>query len=38
MKIVADMDLSPAWVQVLRDGGHEAVHWCTIGDPAAATP
>jgi len=26
MKIAVDMNLSSAWVQVLRDGGHQAVH------------
>lgn len=35
MKIVVDMNLSPAWVPVLRQAGHEAVHWSAIGAPTA---
>ena len=35
MKIVIDMNLSPQWVQVLMNAGHEAVHWSTIGAPNA---
>jgi predicted nuclease of predicted toxin-antitoxin system len=35
MKIVIDMNLSPAWVPVLVHAGHEAVHWSTIGAPTA---
>lgn len=35
MKILIDMNLSPAWVDVLNQAGHEAVHWSVIGDPAA---
>ena len=29
------MNLSPMWVQALRDAGYEAVHWSDIGPPAA---
>jgi len=25
------MNLSPRWVGALRDAGHEAVHWSTVG-------
>lgn len=25
------MNLSPAWVPVLKEAGHEAVHWSSIG-------
>jgi len=32
MKIVIDMNLSPDWVQILKDAGFEAVHWSEIGD------
>jgi predicted nuclease of predicted toxin-antitoxin system len=32
MKLVVDMNLSPAWVPVLQAAGHDAVHWSTIGD------
>ena len=35
MKLVVDMNLSPAWVPVLQAAGHEVVHWSTIGDPRA---
>jgi predicted nuclease of predicted toxin-antitoxin system len=31
MKIVIDMNLSPRWVQVLKDAGLETVHWSAIG-------
>ena len=31
MKIVIDMNLSPRWVQVLKDAGFEAAHWSAIG-------
>lgn len=32
MKILVDMNLSPVWVQVLRDAGFEAIHWRDIGE------
>jgi predicted nuclease of predicted toxin-antitoxin system len=35
MKIVVDMNLSPLWVDALRQGGHEANHWSQVGDPRA---
>ncbi len=35
MKILIDMNLSPLWVDTLMDAGIEAVHWSTIGNPAA---
>jgi len=35
MKIVIDMNLSPLWVQLLTDAGHEAIHWSKIGTPNA---
>ena len=31
MKILIDMNLSPAWVSVLEEAGHTAPHWSTIG-------
>ena len=31
MKILIDMNLSPAWVKVLEKAGHTASHWSTIG-------
>jgi predicted nuclease of predicted toxin-antitoxin system len=33
MKILIDMNLSPDWVEVLRQAGHEAVHWSSVGQP-----
>ncbi len=35
MKVLIDMNLSPAWVETLRDAGFETVHWSEIGDPRA---
>jgi len=31
VKIIIDVNLSPDWVAVLRNAGHEAVHWSEIG-------
>ena len=31
MKLLVDMNLSPRWIGVLEDAGHEAVHWAAIG-------
>jgi predicted nuclease of predicted toxin-antitoxin system len=31
MKILIDMNLSPAWVAVLEEAGHTASHWSNIG-------
>ena len=31
MKVLIDMNLSPAWVSVLEEEGHIASHWSTIG-------
>jgi predicted nuclease of predicted toxin-antitoxin system len=35
MKILIDMNLSPLWVDASTGAGIEAVHWSTIGNPAA---
>lgn len=35
MKLLLDMNLSPAWVRFLEENGFEAVHWSTIGEPTA---
>jgi predicted nuclease of predicted toxin-antitoxin system len=35
MKLLLDMNLSPAWVRFLEENGLEAVHWSTTGDPTA---
>jgi predicted nuclease of predicted toxin-antitoxin system len=31
MKILVDMNLSPAWVRVLQAHGWDAVHWSEVG-------
>ena len=31
MKLIIDMNLSPNWVQVLKEGGIEAIHWSELG-------
>jgi len=36
MKFVVDMNLSPAWIDVLIEAGHEAVHWSDVGAPSAS--
>ena len=36
MKILIDMNLSPAWVGYLQTQGIEAQHWSEIGQPNAA--
>jgi len=35
MRLVIDMNLSPAWVEIFAGAGIEATHWSTIG-PANA--
>ena len=35
MKLLVDMNLSPSWVERLRQHGLEAIHWSTIGAPTA---
>jgi predicted nuclease of predicted toxin-antitoxin system len=35
MKLLADMNLSPAWCPLLTAESWEAVHWSEIGNPAA---
>ena len=32
MKILVDMNLSPDWVGFLNQGGHEAIHWSSVGN------
>lgn len=36
VRLVIDMNLSPLWVDVLRQGGIDAIHWWTVDDPRAA--
>jgi predicted nuclease of predicted toxin-antitoxin system len=35
MKLLVDMNLSPAWAHSLRAAGWEAVHWTALGGPGA---
>jgi predicted nuclease of predicted toxin-antitoxin system len=35
MKLLVDMNLSPEWVRVLTDDGHDAIHWSTVGNVRA---
>lgn len=35
MKVLIDMNLSPAWVETLGEAGFEALHWSAVGDPRA---
>ena len=35
MKILVDMNLSPAWVPFLTQAGFDCVHWSSVGDPRA---
>jgi predicted nuclease of predicted toxin-antitoxin system len=36
MKLLVDMNLSPAWCGALEHQGFEASHWSSIGDPRAS--
>ena len=36
MKFLIDMNLSPAWVEVLKQASFEAIHWSEIGTPKAS--
>jgi predicted nuclease of predicted toxin-antitoxin system len=31
MKVLVDLNLSPRWIEWLRDSGFEAEHWSTVG-------
>ena len=35
MRLVVDMNLSPDWVAILKQAGHAAVHWSSVGSPNA---
>ncbi|HIJ82808.1 MAG: hypothetical protein HW380_1105 [Magnetococcales bacterium] len=35
MKVLLDMNISPSWKDVLKEGGFEVVHWSDIGSPDA---
>ena len=36
MKLVIDMNLSPAWVAPLKAAGFDAIHWRDVGDATDA--
>jgi predicted nuclease of predicted toxin-antitoxin system len=36
VKVLIDMNLSPAWVETLLEAGFEAEHWSTVGEPRAS--
>jgi predicted nuclease of predicted toxin-antitoxin system len=36
MRLLLDMNLAPRWCARLVEGGHEAVHWSSVGDGEAA--
>ncbi len=35
MKLLVDMNLSPAWVSCLAERGFDAIHWSSVGKPDA---
>jgi predicted nuclease of predicted toxin-antitoxin system len=35
MRVLVDMNLSPAWVPFLREAGFDADHWSNVGAPTA---
>ncbi|QDU55749.1 DUF5615 family PIN-like protein [Aeoliella mucimassa] len=35
VRLVIDMNLSPAWVEVLKNHGWDSIHWSDIGSPKA---
>ncbi len=34
MKLLLDMNVSPIWVELLNDAGHQARHWSSVGEIA----
>jgi predicted nuclease of predicted toxin-antitoxin system len=36
VKLLIDMNLSPAWVTLLKQHGYDAVHWSAVGDSRAS--
>jgi predicted nuclease of predicted toxin-antitoxin system len=38
VKVLVDVNLTPAWTEVLADHRIEAVHWTSVGDPRASDP
>ena len=35
MRFIVDMNLSPRWVEYLREAGFDAEHWSTVGEATA---
>ena len=35
MKFLVDMNLAPAWCEILQQAGWDAVHWSVVGAPNA---
>lgn len=35
MKLLVDMNLSPAWIEFFESSGYHAIHWSSVGDPRA---
>ena len=35
MRLLIDMNLTPRWVPFLRNAGHEALHWSSVGPNSA---
>ena len=35
VKLLVDMNLSPRWLAVLEQAGHQAAHWSALGAPTA---
>lgn len=35
MRLLIDMNLTPRWVDYLRESGYDAVHWSSAGPPSA---
>jgi predicted nuclease of predicted toxin-antitoxin system len=38
MRLLIDMNLTPRWIAALTQGGHEAVHWSSIGEAGTPDP
>jgi predicted nuclease of predicted toxin-antitoxin system len=36
MKVLVDVNLLPAWTDLLAEHHVEAMHWTSVGDPRAA--
>ena len=34
MKLLLDMNVSPIWVELLNEAGHQARHWSSVGESA----